>query len=308
MATRSTLQTLLENARDAAVFLRDAVAPPDTRPKVVRLLAELGLRDPQALGTDALDAISTSIRQITDELSAIQLNFANPAALVAGVGQKAAAIRAAIDRLLRVPGDAIGGAAAIGEAAAAELHQRLLAYAVYEFITRTHVRLGGAFLLLGILRKQRQPAQPPVFIEAMVRVFEPQRLVDALVRPRETFQTVMRWGHDDFVDRPLVDGLAQLLGLGPLAHAGPEDDVWPLAEEAAALPPLVPPPPHPAARRRLSVPVQGTTVELVGLHRRGLGLMVPAPFNFNGQPLLGLFYALSPGADPSAPPVFKTLP
>ena len=115
---------------------------------------------------------------------------------------------------------------------------------------------------------------------------------------------------DDFLLRPVVDGMALLLGTIPGTTRGPAEDELPIAEEQAFVPVSGA---RPSARRTLTVP--GGTLAFVGLHRHGVGLVVRNPLNVGGNLIpappvpTAQIFALTPGANPATDdPNFEILP
>lgn len=313
MADKSTLLSIVENMRDAGVHFGQRFTPPAAHvlTEVQALLRELGINDPGQSVSTALATAANSWRTIANTLSGIDLNLTNPASVAALLSSKANAVRQSIQALLDAPGTALDGLGASGAAIKQVLPTRLLNYIIYEFIVSTHPKIGGAFLLLGVLRREFAPAGGnTALVDAEIRVFDLGQFVKALTHPRESFLTVMRWGTDDFLARPMVDGITLLLGTLPGTVRGPEDDEWPLATEATFNPGLAAGL-RPSARRTLAVgPV---TLSFVGLHRRGLGILVPNPVSMQGNLLppspVAKIFAVTPGATPASdPPGVAVLP
>ena len=319
MADKSTLLSIVESMRDAGVQFGKRFAPPaaSVLTEVRALLHELGINDPGQSVSTALATAASTWHTIADTLSGIDLNFTNPASVLALLSGKANDVRRSIQALLDAPGTALDGLGASGTAIKQVLPTRLLNYIIYEFIVSTHPKIGGAFLLLGVLRREFTPAGGnTALVDAEIRVFDLGQFVKALTHPRESFLTVMRWGTDDFLARPMVDGISLLLSTLPGTARGPENDEWPLADEgkftgppAAGL--------RPSARRTLTVPMPlpagAVTLSFVGLHKRGLGVLVPNPVNFKGNILpataAAAIFAVTPGATPASdPPRVTVLP
>ena len=317
MADRSTLLSIVENMRAAGVAFGKRFTPPAEHvlTEVRALLHELGINDPDRSVSAALATAANSWRTIADTLSGIDLNLTSPASVVALLSGKADDVRRSIQALLDAPGTALDGLGASGAAIKQVLPTRLLNYIIYEFIVSTHPKIGGTFLLLGVLRREFTPAGGnAALVSAEIRVFDLAQFVKALTHPRESFLTVMRWGTDDFLARPLVDGITLLLGTLPGTTRGPEDDLWPLADESNFTGPLAAGL-RPSARRTLTVPmpVGPVTLSFVGLHKRGLGVLVPNPVSFKGNILpatpAAAIFAVTPGATPvSDPPRVTVLP
>lgn len=311
---KSTLQTIVENARDAAVQFGQRFQPPAANivGEVKKLLAELGIADPQSSVSNAMTTVANNWKSIADTLSGISLDFTDPAAVLAGLSQKAEQIKQGVENMINAPRTALDGLGASFAAIKDEFAKRLLDYIVYEFVTKTHEKIGGAFLLLGVLRREfRTAGGNTAFIDAEIRVFDLQQLIRAITHPRESFLTVMRWGTNDFLARPVVDGMVLLLKQAA-GTPGPEDDTFPLADEATF---VGPPDPgvRPSARRTLTLPLG--TIAFVGLHKHGVGLRVPNPISVGGNlipapPLpAAQIFALVPGPVPATDnPSFKILP
>lgn len=307
---KSTLQTILENTRDAGVAFGRRFTPPagHIRTELGTLLGELGIADPQRSVTDALEATAAGWHDLADTLSGVSLNFADPAKTLRELTAKAKTIEDAIDKMVEAPQDAVAGLGASASAIKGAFAERLLNYIVYEFITSTHPKIGGAFLLLGVLRREfRAAGGNPALVDAEVRVFDLAQFVRAATNPRESFLTVMRWGTNDFLARPVVDGMALLLGT--VAQRGPAEDALPLAEEATFVP--VDAGVRPSARRTVTLP--GGTIAFVGLHKHGVGLIAPNPVSVGGNLLPTLppnaVFAVTPGAVPAtSDPTVDVLP
>jgi len=302
MATgKSTLQSIVENTRDAAVTFGRRFSPPaNIRPELIKLLAELGINDPAHSVSDALAEAAAGWKSIADSLSAISLDFTDPPAILAGLQDRAEQIEQGIDDILHAPDTALDGLGASGAAIKREFPKRLLDYIAYEFVTKSHEKIGGAFLLLGILRRELKLAGGnTAFVDAAIRVLDFEQFIHVLTHPREAFLTVMRWGTNDFLARPVVDGMVLLLGTVPATTRGPEDDTWPVTQESGFVP--VDGGVQPSARRTLIVP--GGTLSFVGLHKHGVGLQVPNPVAFGGNLLPALpasqLFALTPGPVPA---------
>jgi hypothetical protein len=309
--TKSTLQTILENVRDAGVAFGNRFADPGQVPtELKRLLADLGIADPLGSVSSALAVAATAWRDLASSLSGVSLNFADPPAALAGLKDKATRISGDLDKIIQAPQDAVAGLGASAATIKNIFVERLLHYIVYEFIVSTHPKIGGAFLLLGVLRREPRGADGnPALIAAQVRVFDLVQFVKAIQDPRGSFLTVMRWGTDDFLGRPVVDGMALLLGTIPGMSRGDPEDLFPLADEAAFVGP--PGAVTDSARRTLSI--DGITLSFVGLHRHGVGLLVPNPVNVSGNlipsPGGDRIFAIKPGVPPATgDPQFVVLP
>ena len=313
MAETSTLLTIVQNMREAGVAFGHRFAPPaaHVHSELVTLLGELGIDDPGESVSTALATVAGNWHSIADTLSGVSLEFTDPAAVIANLSAKAQTIKDSIDAILKAPEAALAGLGASGAAIKNVLPKRLLDFILYEFIVSTHPKIGGAFLLLGVLRREFTSAAGNAALrDAEIRVFDLAQFIKALTHPRESFLTVMRWGTDDFLARPVVDGMTLLLSTLPGTVRGPADDELPQADEAKFTGPLAAGL-RPSARRTLAV--QGQTISFVGLHKRGLGLLVTNPVNFAGNLLPkspdAAVFAITPGAAPASdPPGVRVLP
>jgi len=325
---KSTLQSILENLRDAAVGFGERFAnPANIQSELTNLLADLGIDDPlpgRAVSNAMRDA-ATAWATIANQMKGLSFNFLDPVAAVHGLITIGQTIQQQLEAMGRLPAST---AAALGASAAdiaRVLPERLLHYIVFEFVTKSHKKIGGTFLLLGILRREFKPKGASLaLIDANVRVFDMAQMVKVVTHPREAILEALKWGSDDFDSQTVVDGVSLLLGL--LADAGvvlgPEVDVFPSALEssfvsrpAAELGSLR----QTSARRTLQAPspLGNVTISLVGLHRDGLGLMLSNPVNLTGgvgslnipKPPPGAIFAISAGAPPpTADPRVRLLP
>lgn len=327
-AGKSTLQSILENLRDAAVGFGDRFSnPAQIQPELIKLLADLGIDDPlpgRAVSNAMRDA-ATAWAVIANQLKALNFNFLDPVAAVRGLATIGQTIQQQLEAMGRLPAST---AAALGAGAAdvaRVLPERLLHYIVFEFVTRSHKKIAGAFLLLGILRREFKPRGASLaLIDANVRVFDLAQMIKVITHPREAILDALKWGTDDFDSQTVVDGVSLLLGL--LADAGvalgPEVDAFPAALESAfvgrstaELSSLR----QVSARRTLTAPspLGNVTISLVGLHRDGLGLMLSNPVTLSGglgslsipKPPPGAIFAISAGTPPAtADPRVRFLP
>ena len=294
MAIGGTLEDILRNLRDAAVRFGERFSNPAQVPtELTKLLAELGIDDPlpgRAVSNAMNDAAATWAA-IANQLKGLNFNFLDPVAAVQGLVAIGQTIEQQFMHLGQLPASTVAALGASANDIKNVLPERLLGYIVYEFIIQSHKKIGGAFLLLGILRREFKPKGASLaLIDAHVRVFDIKQMVEVVTHPREAILQALKWGKDDFDSQTVIDGVSLLLGL--LADAGlvlgPEVDVFPAANEApfvgrgaGELDALL----IPSARRTLDVPAPGggrQTLSLVGLHRDGLGVMVPNPVNLNG--------------------------
>jgi hypothetical protein len=303
----STLQSILINIRKAAV---DFVAPFRTAPvsALTNLLAQLGIADPGGPIRTNLDNAVQNWKTVADSLSGLNLNLIDPAQALKDLKDKANKVQQGIDSILNAPAAAWDGLSPFAGVVKSELPKRLLSYIVYEFLTRSHPKIGGVFLLFGVLRKEFTPALNAAFIEAEIRVFDLAQLIRVFTNPKQAMMTALHWGQDDFVDRPVVDGMVTLIDLLPNTSAGAEGEEFDKAREntfvnrGAELNPL-----RPSALRSLTPSVGPVTskLEFVGLHKRGVGVLInnPAGFSITGLQIpniSGAIFALvpGPGGDP----------
>jgi hypothetical protein len=314
VADRSSLQSILVNLRDAAVDFSKPYQTPASIPAALRdLLQQLGIADPGAAVMANLENAVTNWGDLGKQLSNLNLDFVDPVKTIQDITNKAEAVRQAIDTILKTPEAIWNTLGASGAAIKAVFPRRLLDYIVYEALTKSHPKIGGAFLLFAVLRREPTPAAGPAFVAANIRVFDLAQLVKVVTHPREAILDALKWGTDQFNARPIVDGLA-LLGEVAGGTPGPDEDTFDLATErifvtdlAAGL--------EKSARHTLAGP--GATVEFVGLHHAGVGVLVPSPLNLSGGvgslqiPALppGIILALSPGPDRlKDPPKVRRLP
>jgi hypothetical protein len=276
---KNFLQTVLENVRDAAVnFAKPYQNPPGIPAELKRLLKELGIDDAQDRVSQRLKTVADQWANLGKLLENTQLNFADPAQALAELGKRADSIKDLIDKMLNAPAAVLGDLGAIGNAIIAVFPNRLLDFILYEFITQSHPKIGGAFLLLGVIRRDPDPGGPGL-TPANLRVFDFAQLVAAITDPKRAFKKVLRWGTDEFNARPVVDGMVLLADLiQPGKQAGPDDDTFPRAEEGAFV--SVAGLANSSARRTLSTPAG--VVAFVGLHRNGVGVLVPNPVSVSG--------------------------
>ena len=266
---------------------------------LIKLLAELGINDPAHSVSDALAAAAAGWKSLADSLSAVSLDFTDPAAIVAGLKSRGEQIEDGLNKILHAPDTALDGLGASGAAIKTVFPQRLLDYIAYEFITKSHEKVGERSCCWASFGRELTLAGGnTAFVDAEIRVLDFKQFIHVLTHPREAFLTVMRWGTNDFLARPVVDGMVLLLGTVPGTTRGVEDDSWPLADEGAfvdvdAVKPRV--------GRTIIVP--GGTLSFVGLHKHGVGLQVPNPVNFSGNVLPSLpaaqLFALTPGGIPA---------
>jgi hypothetical protein len=316
MADQSSLASILRNLRDAAVDFSKPYQTPGTIPAALRnLLAQLGIADPGDAVRAQLENAVKNWGNLGKELSNLDLNFVDPVKTVAEITEKGDKIKANIEGILKTPEAIWSTLGAAGAAIKAVFPKRLLDFIVYEFLTKSHPKIGGAFLLFAVLR--REPTAPPsaAFVFANIRVFDLAQLIKVVTHPRQAILEALKWGTDQFNARPLVDGIALLGGLIG-GTPGPEEDTFDLAEERKYVPDLaLMGGLEKSARRTLSA--GPAVLQFVGLHHAGLGVLVTNPVNLSGgvgslhPPVLppGIILALSPGADRlNDPPVVKRLP
>ena len=250
--------------------------------------------------------------ELGKELSNLNLDFVDPVKTLQDITTKADIVKQSVDQILHTPEAIWNTLGASGAAIAAVFPKRLLDYIVYEALTKSHPKIGGAFLLFAVLRREPTPPAGAAFVFAEIRVFDLNQLIEVVTHPREAIQKALKWGTDQFNARPIVDGLA-LLGSLAGAVAGPDDDTFDLVKEQAfvAVANGLPD----SARHTLSK--AATTIEFVGLHHAGVGVLVTNPLDLKGgvnslhPPQLppNTILALSPGpGGPDAPPIVKRLP
>lgn len=310
MADKSTLQTILINVRDAALRFANPYKNPQNIPgEVTKLLAELGIADPGAGPRAQLNSAAANWGGIADELSRLNLNFVDPVKALKDLSDKADNVKARIDAILKAPEAVWAGIAQFGGALATEFPKRLLAYIVYDFITAAHPKIGGVFLLFGVLRREFTPPLNAAFIPAEVRVFDLPQLIQVITNPREAVLTALKWGTDDFIARPVVDGMVLLSGLAPNTTRGPDDQTLDKATEnlyvkrSNELTPL-----RESASHTLTVVAGGSHIlNFVGLHKAGVGLLMNSPLLLTGNLNIinipaGAILALQPGANPATDP------
>ena len=305
---KSTLQSILSNVRDAAVqFAKPYQTPANIPGELTKLLAQLGIADPAGPVRANLENAVRNWGNIGNQLSGLDLDFIHPDRAIQDITDKANLVKASIDAILNTPAAIWAGLGASGAAIAAVFPKRLLDFIVYEFLTRSHPKIGGTFLLFAVLRREFVGAAGPAFVDAEIRVFDLAQFIRVITNPREAVLTALRWGTDDFNARPVVDGMAILVELLPNTTAGADDQTFAkltenvFVQRGAELDPLRPSALH-------SVAVQaGAAVNLqfVGLHRRGVGVLVENPVSLSGG--VGLFQtpnvppgailALAPGPD-----------
>jgi len=303
----STLQTILINVRDAALRFANPYKIPQNIPaEVTKLLAELGIADPGAGPRAQLNNAASNWGTIANQLSGLNLNFVDPAKALKDLSDKANAVKSSIDAILKTPEAVWAGIAQFGGALATEFPKRLLAYIVYEFLIAAHPKIGGVFLLFGVLRREFTPPLNAAFIPAEIRIFDLPQLIKVITNPREAVLTALKWGTDDFMARPVVDGIVLLSGLAPNTTRGPDDQTFDKPTEnlyvkrGNELTPL-----RESASHTLTVIAGGShTLNFVGLHKAGVGLLLNSPLTLTGNLNIfnipvGAILALQPGANPS---------
>lgn len=313
MADRSSAQSILINLRDAAVdFAKPFQTPANIPAALGNLLNQLGIADPGALVKAQLASAAKNWADLANQLSALNLNAAT---LISDIENQAAVVEKSLNGILSAADTAWDGLGAIGADVKNVFPVRLLDYILYDALTKSHLKIGGAFLLFGVLRREFTPPLNAGFVAADLRIFDLKQLLFVVTHPREAVLQALKWGTDDFNGRPVVDGMALLAGLIPPATIGPEEDEFPLAKEAvfvgrADLGGL-----KPSARRTISAVT--LTLSFVALHSTGVGILVENPVNLSGGvgalniPSLPprQIFALTPGADRlKDPPVVKRLP
>ena len=317
MADESSLQSILINVRNAAVAFAKPFqnpSPTSVHDALRALLKELGIADP---GDAVLGQLATAVqawKSLADQLSGLNLDFLQPGQTLKELQTKGDTVTNLFNKILHTPETVWNTLGASGAAIAQVFPTRLLDYIVYETLTVSHPKIGGAFLLFGVLRRELTPAASAAFVPADLRIFDLQQLIKVITHPREAVLEALKWGTDQFNGRPVVDGMALLISLIPPVQRGPEEDLFPLAEEMPFVPGL-PVGLPPSARRTISA--GGMTLKFVGLHHAGVGMLVENPTDLNvgvgslQVPKLppGIILALGPGNDRlKDPPIVKRLP
>jgi hypothetical protein len=312
LAEKSSLQSVLINLRDAAVDFSKPYQTPATIPAALRdLLAQLGIADPGAAVMAQLASAVQNWGTLGKQLSNLDLDFVDPVKTIEAITAKAKLVKDAIDAILHTPEAIWNTLGAAGAAIKNVFPRRLLDYIVYRSLTESHPKIGGAFLLFAVLRREPTPPPGPAFVFANIRVFDLDQLVKVVTHPRQAVLEALKWGTDQFNAQPVVDGMA-LLGKLVGGNPGPDEDTFDLAEERKFVPALAAGVAE-SARHTLAGP--GGSIEFVGLHRAGVGMLLRNPVTFSGgvgslRPSLppGAILALAPGADRlNDPPVVKRL-
>jgi hypothetical protein len=312
----STIQTILINLRAAVVRFADPYTVPANIPNELgKLLPQLGINNPGGPVKAQLDEAVKSWGQISNTLSGLNLNFVDPVQTLQDLTKKADTVQKNLNDILHKPDQIWTSLGASGQAIKEVFPKRLLDYIIYEFLIASHKKIAGAFLLFGVLRKEFVAAAGPAFVNAEIRVFDLAQLLEVITNPREAILKALKWGTDDFNARPVVDGLVLLGALAPNTVAGPDDQIFDRATEnlyvkrGNELNALLE-----SALHSLTVNAgTQTTLEFVGLHRTGVGVLVDSPFVLSGNLNVlnvpqGLILALTPGADRlTSPPKVEVL-
>ena len=314
MSDRSSLQSILINLRDAAVDFSQPYQTPANIPAALGdLLQQLGIKDP---GGPVKASLQNAVQQwgvLGQQLSNLDLDLVDPVNTIRDITAKANLVKQSIDAILSTPEAVWNTLGAAGAAIKAVFPKRLLDYIIYEALTKSHQKIGGAFLLFGVLRREPTPPPGPAFVAATIRVFDLDQLVKVITHPRQAILDALHWGTDQFNARPLVDGLTLLGGLVG-GTAGPDEATFDLVQEKMFVPDLAAGLDRSASHALTAGP---TTIQFVGLHHAGIGVLVNNPVNLSGgvgslhPPTLppGFILALSPGADRfNDPPVVRRLP
>jgi hypothetical protein len=311
----NTLQSILINLRDAAVEFSKPYQTPATIPSALRdLLKQLGIADPSAAVMTNLENVVANWGNIGNQLKNLNLNITNIAQALAELSTKADNVKNSIESILRTPESVWNSMGASGAAIKAVFPTRLMDYIIYEFLTKSHKKIGGAFLLFGVLRRPFVPKAGPAFVDAEIRVFDLAQLVKVVTHPREAILEALKWGTDDFNARTVVDGVVVLTSLIPGTTAGPDDETFPQASESPFVGRDVS---GLRASARHTLTAGPTKLDFVGLHQTGVGILFTNPANLSGgvgslqMPALppGIILALTPGADRlKDPPIVKRLP
>ena len=272
----TTFETILINLREAVTGFVDPYRTPSEIPGAIsKLLKELGIKPPEDAVKSKLKSAAEDWVRIANELPNITVNL-DPDKAFKEISDKGKLIRQGIDSIAKAGASAwdglVGSAVAIKEA----FPKRLVDYIIYEFLTKSHPKIGGVFLLFGVLRRVHTPALNEAFDDAEIRVFDLKQLIRVFTEPHKAIPEALKWGTDDFIDRPIVDGLVLLGGLVPGTTKGADDQEFTKQTEnlyvkrgndLANL--------RESALHRLSL--QGVTFDFVGLHKIGVGVLVKNP-------------------------------
>jgi hypothetical protein len=269
------------------------------------LLKELGIAHPGETVAGRLADVIDKWAEVADSLKDVKFEFTDPAEAIAKLGERAKLVSDGIDAIRNAP---VQIWTDLGlPLVATELPARLGDYLLYEFITRSHPKIGGIFLILAVLRREPRPGGNG-FIAANIRVFHFAQLVAVIKDPKGSFKKVLFWGEDRFNARPIVDGFALLGGLiVGSGNIGPEGATYALTDEAKFV--SVAAGVEASARRTLAITGVPDPVSFVGLHRHGAGVFVPSPIQASGgvgslkiDLPSGVILALTPDGSPSADP------
>jgi hypothetical protein len=317
VADRSTFQSIIINLRNAAVDFCQPYKTPSNIPNALRaLLKQLGIADPGAAVLANLANAVQNWGNIGRQLENLNLEAVNIQNTIKDLEDKAKAVRSSIDQILGTPEAIWNAMGASGAAIKAVFPRRLADYIIYEFLTKSHKKIAGVFLLFAVLRREFKAAPSGAFVDAEIRVFDLAQLIKVVTHPREAILEALKWGTDDFNARPVVDGMVLLADLAPNTTAGPDEEKFSKATEnlyvhrGNELNPLAE-----SARHTLTVTVGGVnhTLEFVGLHKTGTGLLVTNPLTLSGNLSIvdipaGAILALTPGPDRlTSPPKVEVL-
>lgn len=317
MAERSTFQSIIINLRNAALDFCEPYKTPANIPNALReLLKQLGIADPGAAVLANLANAVQNWGNIGRQLENLNLDLINIQNAIKDLEDKAKAVRSSIDQILHTPEAIWNTMGASGAAIKAVFPTRLADYIIYEALTKSHKKIGGVFLLFGVLRRQFNAAASSAFVDAEIRVFDLAQLIKVVTHPREAILEALKWGTDDFNARPVVDGIVLLADLAPNTTAGPDEETFSKATEnlyvrrGNELNPL-----RESARHTLTVRVGAVdqTLEFVGLHKTGTGVLVNNPLTLSGNLSIfdipaGAILALTPGPDRlTSPPKVEVL-
>jgi sulfur carrier protein ThiS len=315
----NTFQSIIINLRNAAVDFCQPYKTPGNIPTALKeLLKQLGINDPGAAVLANLNNAVQNWGNIGRQLENLNLDVINIQDAIKDLENKANTVRSSIDQILNTPNAIWNTMGASGAAIKAVFPRRLIDYIIYEALTKSHKKIGGVFLLFGVLRREFTPAASSAFINAEIRIFDLAQLLKVVTHPREAILDALKWGTDDFNARPLVDGMVLLADLVPNTTAGPDEQQFSKTTEnlyvdrGNELNSL-----RESARHTLTVHLStggDQTIEFVGLHKTGIGLLINSPFSFSGnlsipelsQP--GAIFALTPGPDRlTSPPKVEVL-
>jgi Family of unknown function (DUF6603) len=243
----------LERLAEALAAALEPLADKLKAGQVLETFDELGLAFPGDLQTEAafLNALGEAIRnaqdlpQLADQLIQATENENAAAILAAGAAiiAKAAEVAEALDAVATQLSALAGALPNVdaGEAAtfAAQLVERLLGYAVIEYLFYNHPTILHLLALVGLVEinfdanADDPDLRHPVFIK---RVLKLERLGDLLKDPLDFLRTEYGWGDQAFDGKLLLQRIEDLLySLGIPAEFQAEQDDQPLTLELILL-------------------------------------------------------------------------